>query len=563
MEKEFVFSNLGSLVNEKNNISPDFEDNKWRIMEYSTGKYKGEMLITTEAGLPEDISVDLNLEGIYQIYICVPRLRAANYLNVKLSGDLCFTGLMASDKAPKNWMTEEYVEELYWKTADLTGQKIVFSKADSIITSATGVAWVRCVPVDKMPPAITNKCVQMHNDEDVAAQDMQKSDDDYLMKVYPIANTNAEFVSFEFSFDYDGVPDPGKAHLLGYDTRWDEGNYRYREKADTIYKKAVDFAHKNGFGIYAANRMCVSNFVVPYTRFGWNSNFVENNHQFYIKTRIGETVRVCSYAYDEVQDYVISNFVNMLKYGFDGITLIMHRGIHIGFDQPVIDRFKELYPDVDPCTLPFSDERLHGVWCEFMNKFMRKLRNAVGKDIRINTITDYGMTTSKHLGLDVEYWAKNGLIDSAAHADMEIFENLEGCMSDDNPGLIDLEKYKKELTERHVVTRKFGCNVDKVCENIPAFEKLRELYGIDVYHVLPWVGRKLPEEYPGIIERMEKAGAKKFLSWNTNHLMRDLPEWYTVSHIGNEPEDVELRKFYRVITLDGNYIAEFQPNWRG
>ena len=97
-------------------------------MEYATGKYSGEMLVTTEAGLPEDISVDLTLEGIYQIYICVPRLRVTNYLNVKLSDDLCFTGLTASDKAPKNWMTEEYVEEIYWKTADLTGQKIIFRK---------------------------------------------------------------------------------------------------------------------------------------------------------------------------------------------------------------------------------------------------------------------------------------------------------------------------------------------------------------------------------------------------------------------------------------------------
>lgn len=563
MEKEYVFSNLSRLVNEKENISSEFEKDKWRIMEYTTGKYSGQMLVTTENGYPEEISVDLNLEGLYQIYICVPRLRETNYLNIKLSGDLCYTGLIASDKAPKNWMTEEFVEELYWKTADLTGQKIIFSKADSTISSVTGVAWIRCIPVSEDAPAVTNKCVQMHNDEDVAAQDMQKCDDDYLMKLYPIANTNAEFLSFEFSFDYDGVPNPGKEHLIGYNKRWDEGNYRYREKADTIYKKAVEFAHKNGFGIYAANRMSVANFVVPYTRFGWNSNFVENGSKFYCRTRIGETVRVCSYAYDEVQDYVIGNFVNMLKYGFDGITLICHRGMHIGFEKPVLERFRELYPDVDPCVLPFSDERLHGVWCEFMNKFMTKLRAAVGKDIKINTITDYGLATSKHLGLDVEYWAKHGLIDSASQADMETFENLDGCMSDDNPSLIDLEKYREVLTERHIVTRKFGCNVDKICENIPAFKKLRELYGIQTYHVLPWVGRKLPEEYPAIVERMKTAGAEKFLSWNTNHLMRDLPEWHTVSRIGNEPEDVMLRKFHRVLSLDGNYIAEFQPNWRG
>ena len=111
--------------------------------------------------------------------------------------------------------------------------------------------------------------------------------------------------------------------------------------------------------------------------------------------------------------------------------------------------------------------------------------------------------------------------------------------------------------------RRFGCNVDKICDNIPAYAKLRELYGTAVYHTLPWVGRKTPEEYPEIIERMEKAGAEKFLSWNTNHLLRDLPEWHTVSRVGNEPLPVTLREYHRVLSLDGNYIAEFQANWRG
>ena len=181
---------------------------------------------------------------------------------------------------------------------------------------------------------------------------------------------------------------------------------------------------------------------------------------------------------------MISQFVNILKYGFDGITLIYHRGHFIGFDKPVIDRFAELYPGVNPRLLPFKDERLHGVWCEFMNEFMRKLREAVGAEVKINVITDYSLETSKHLGLDVKYWAENGLIDSASQADMETFEDLEGCMDDKNPELIDLEKYKYQLSQKTVVKRKFGKNVEKVCQHIPEYKKLKTLYGIEVYHVL-------------------------------------------------------------------------------
>lgn len=309
--------------------------------------------------------------------------------------------------------------------------------------------------------------------------------------------------------------------------------------------------------------MQVSNFVAPFSIKGWNMRFVEENPQYYCKTRLGTTVRECSYAYEQVQDYVIGNLVDAVKYGFDGVSLIYHRGMHIGFDQPVLDRFRQLYPDVDPFRLPFSDPRLHNVWCEFMNTFMRKLRNALGEGIKINTITNYGLESSKNIGLDVAYWAANGLIDSASQADMETCEELYDCMSEEEPGLIDLDKYCKAIEERTVVTRYYLTNVDKICDHMHEYTSLKTLYGIDVYHVLPWVGSVKPEDYDGIVQRMREAGAEKFLSWNTNHLLWNRPEWHTVSHIGNAPIGETLRKFYRVLSFDGNDISHYLPNWRG
>ena len=74
---------------------------------------------------------------------------------------------------------------------------------------------------------------------------------------------------------------------------------------------------------------------------------------------------------------MIGKFADMVNLGFDGISLIFIRGIHIGFDEPVIERLKEFYPDVNPYLLPMADSRLNGVWCEFMNEFTTKLRNKV------------------------------------------------------------------------------------------------------------------------------------------------------------------------------------------
>lgn len=561
MREEVIFSNLDEFVIEKDRISADYEDGKWKLFEYSTGLCEGRMLVTPEDCYPESVSFNLNLEGLYHIYISLPKLRAENYLNFKLSSDHGFTGAMASYYAPMNWTTDEFLEEIYWKTANLTGEKLIIRKSKSTFLSATGIAWIRCVPANEEPVPAKNKCVQMHIDEDITAIDSLETDADYLARIYPMKDTNTEFLSFEFGFDFENYPE-GK-HLLHMDDLWDKNNYKYLAKKETVYKNAVKFAKDSGFGIYAANRMQVSNFITPFTRYGWNMKFVQDNPQFLCRTRTGTKVNVCSYAYPEVQDFVISQFLNVVKYGFDGITLIYHRGHYIGFDKPVLDRFGELYPETDPHTLPFKDERLHGVWCEFMTEFMRKLRTAVGSEIKINVITDYSLETSKCLGLDVRCWAKNGLVDSVTQADMETFEDLNGCMDDNNPKLIDLEKYKYQLTRRTVVKRDFGKNVEKVCQHIPEYKKLKTLYGVEVYHVLPWAHRTMPEGYAPIVEQMQAVGAEKFLSWNTNHLMTDLPEWHTVKRIGNTPIIQPLREFHRVLSMDGYDISQFNPNWRG
>lgn len=570
MPQEYIFSNLPEITKEQDAISPEYTYGKWRAAEYQAGEVSGYMLVAPETELPEPVTLNLNLAGIYRIYLCFPKLRSQNYFYAKLSDDLCFTGIKATDKRPIVWCEDSYFEEVYWKTADLTGQSVILGKPEPHFDSVAGLAWIRCIPASEseLVNTITNKCLQTHIDEDALTEDTFYSDDDYLIRMYPMKNTNTEIISFEFSFDYDKCPDIDAPRLHRHDIRWDRGQYAFDAKKETVYRKAVDFAHANGMELFATNRMEVANFFMPYTRLSWDFQFVKDHPEFYCRNRNGSIVKACSFAYEEVQDYVIANFVNMIQYGFDGISLIYHRGTFLGFEQPVIDRFKEQYPHLVPCTLPFADERLHGVWCSFMNQFMEKLRRAMDansdRHIKINVITDYGLETSKHIGLDVAHWAKNGWIDIASQADMEILEDLDGCMRDDAPELIDLEKYNRILKERPIVTRNFSTDVEKVCKHIPEYRNLNTLYGTEVYHVLPWVGTILPEEYDDAIAKMTVAGAEKFLSWNANHVVRDLHEWYVISRIGNTRDDsFTKRNFYRVLSLDGYDVSQFNPNWRG
>lgn len=570
--KEYMFSDLSLLAEPADNIAAKWENGSWKAVEYTTGKCSGCMLVAPEGTSPGAVELKIGLSGRYRIYVCIPRFRQDNYIYLKLSGDRTKSGIKAMDKNRPNhwlWADEEYLEEIYWKTADLTGQSIIIEKPDTIINTVSGIAWIRCVPEMTTEKSVENKFVQYHMDEDCFAEDSFGCDDDYLIRLAMMKNTNADFVSYEVSFDYDMIKNPNSGHLWKMDERWDKGQYEAKEKLDMIYKRAVGFAHENGIKLYAANRMQQSGFYMPYTRYSWNKGFSCENSGYYLKTRNGTTVNILSYAFDEVQEYMIKNLTDVLKYGFDGLTLCYNRGVTIGFEQPVIDRFKTLYPDVDPFVLPMTDERLNGVMCGFMNDFMEKLRKAVdettGRHIKINVVTDYSPKSSKHYGLDVEYWAKNGLVDSISQADIETFEVLDGCMDDNNPDIIDLEKYTKMLEERPVIRRVYGFDSEKILRCIPDYLRLGERYGVEIYNTMPNIRNcSSTEEFYSMIETMKAHGVKKFLSWNASHLSFLLPEWYITSRSGNEIEEYMCeRKYHRVLSLDGIDIGQFNPNWRG
>lgn len=565
-----LFSDLYKIAENKELISTKSEDGKWLSIDYETKLGQGKLLAASELIYPEPITLNLNLKGWHKIYIGLFNMRSENHIYAKLSGDeeysiIRHTGL----GCPKRWCATEYMEEVYWRCADLTEQKLVLAKPELYFNTISGMSWIRCEEmtdseVEKYKATLEkpNKCVQMHYDCDALFEDESEERTKFFVELNRLKNTNADFVSFEYSILYDSEKDDSYFPMFKTDSRVSSGKYK---NTDELLKKALEWSKQNGIKLYATERMSMSNFYAPYFASNFKKRFFTDNPQYCCKTRDGRTVKVCSYAYEEVWDYVIDNMIKMIEMGFDGISMIFHRGIHIAFEKPVIDRFNELYPGVDPCRLPIADERLKSVWCEFINGFMRRLRERTdshfGRHIELNAITAYSIEMARRVGLDLETWAREGLVDSISQGDMEVFEELDGCLADD--GLIDLEKYSKAIEDRPVVRRSSG-HIEKTCLYIKEFTELEEKYGVKVFNILPWVEMYDIETYKSWVNKMEELGAKRYLAYNTNHILSTLPEFHVVSHLGNDMvADVTLQKYYRTLSFDKSDISQYNPNWRG
>ncbi len=564
---DVLISYLDRSVLQADRISTELTADTWQVIPYEAGDVKGNLLLSGEMSASPEVTLHLGLSGWYKIFVATVNFRSQNYFALRLKSDAGFTGMRSpSCGSTHHWSRVECFQEFFWKAARLDGEDLILRKPNAYFSNAAALAWIRCVPmtVEEISAEGAKGCMRIHThiDEEPNFEDDVDCDEGLLTRVYPITKGDVTDCSLEISFDYD-VPEyesalRAKSSELGREKK-DEAFYKVRERA---YRVRIDELHSKGIKAYATNRMSVAAFTLPYGNSRWTRRtFVEEHPELYCKTRDGRTLPVCSYAFKETREFVLDTLTSYMKYGFDGVSLIFHRGLHIHFEEPVISRFSELYPGVDARRVPASDPRLHGVWCDMMTEFMVELRKRLG-NLTINVITEYSPKTAKHFGIDVEGWAKAGLIDGVYQGIMETVERLDGCMADD--GLIDLSLYESKLKREPILSRYHTTDIEKTLDG--AREYLDVLKGTDVTFAatLPWSHSHSPE---GCIEWKEKVaalGIRDLLCWNTNHLMYDLPELYSVIYSADAlTEEKYTQKSYRTLSLAGSDISTFDVNWRG
>ena len=576
--KEYIFSDLQKICTCKERISNRPRVDCWQYMDYQTASVSGRLLLAGEECKPQEVEMSIGLHGWYKIYIAYvdmfyPSDEKTRIL-IKLSDEVIYHDIRSSRYVkPRHWMPYEYVEENFWKCAYLTGQSILLKKPDIWHPFVTAIAWIRCVEmtaeeVRQYEKDIANTSCRhchVHYDNDDCAEGEVSTIQDTLTRLACLQNSDAKFCSIELSCLYDLVDLQGRVSLTTEDKAMLSGTTKMLQRIQEINKAKIELLHSYGIRAYAAYRMSLGNFQVPYNCLA-QLRFVQDHPQFFCRTREGDVVKVCSYAYRDVQDYMIEMLKGFVSEGFDGVSLIYHRGIHLGFEQPVLDTFAEKYPGIDPCRLPFSDERLNGVWRELMTGFMKRLREELdhvsGRHVYINVIMDFSPKTSYDMGLDAAEWACLGLVDSICQGDMETFENLEGCLLDD--GTIDMEKYKKKIKRERVVERFHSNDLEKTKQGAKQYQKITDEYGVEFYGGMPYPNVQ-PECYLKYKEALKELGVTGYSIFNFIHSTWDLPSCHVLTKLCHDriPEEERIPAFYRVISLDGSNIGTYNPNWRG
>ena len=94
MNKEIVFSDLGNLCENFNDISDKRILNKWTKYPYETDKFSGTMLLAPANSKPKDVVLSPNLSGWYKIFVGIyGGYFRRTTVDLKLSGDGAFMHL--------------------------------------------------------------------------------------------------------------------------------------------------------------------------------------------------------------------------------------------------------------------------------------------------------------------------------------------------------------------------------------------------------------------------------------------------------------------------------------
>jgi len=578
------------------NLSTELKLDSWELVPYNTIYGGGTMLLCRGNSLPKPVSIRPGLKGWQRIYVC---LLAGTYpsasLTLKLKGDCGASFFCKNSPNPKfhNWSAVENAEEYYWECADMTDEVVTIEKLADGSPNMIGVLWLRFEPMTEAEVAAYQvehtkpglKGLHAHTDLDWIDR-LEKITPDMLAPfVHSMANSDAELLSVEF---YPLLMDTG--FLEKYTPEEQKRLFPKRmrmfpelaRQKEAVFSNLTRMCHERNLRVYAALRQCLGVNPLPFDYACTNHvAFASLHPEYYCQDRDGEPVNVLSFAYREVQDYLIGEYVKMLDYGFDGITMFFHRGIYTLFEQPILDLCAQMFDGLDARRLPLDDERLMTVHCEILNGFVRRMRavldsysQAHGKGrLGITIIGNYTIKDNRIQGIDIARWAEEGLIDNLVVANMSITEDDDHFLDEHTPGLLDMEKYKH--AKYHEMTwpiqRNYSGRIEFKLAGIPEYREITRRTGLQVYYDVPWECSVEPECFLEYAIKLYQAGAEHISLWDCFHTrVMNRAEWNVVSMLGHAdelpsyPSDREAYgRSVRVLSLKNNSIACFNPAWRG
>lgn len=547
-----VLSDLGSA-----------RSGEWRAIDYESERFNGTMLYAPKGVKPEAVTVDPALKGWHRVYVATFATghdRTAR-LQLRLQGDGS-PSLFRSGEIWDAWTPGEKGEEVFWKCADLTGKRVTVGKASA--EGEIGLMWLRFEPMtaDEIAAAKaefadpSNRRLHAHCDMEWMhyRYDDRLTPDERCGVIDAFAQSDVGIASLEI---------------------WDHTLEANRD----FYRECVRRAERYGVRVYAAYRMSECRLVLPWL---FELPYANEHPEFHCRDRDGEAVTSVSYAFPEVGAHEVERVTGLLDLGFHGVSPILHRGVQLLWEKPLVDRFRAKHPDLDPRTLSLDDPRLAEIRCALVTEnFMRPLRRRLDAfaaergcgRLHVNPIVPCTIADCRRQGLDVEGWVREGLVDSVVFGMMRIWEDEDRFRDESKPGFLSVEKYSAcKRSGENPVRRAHGNKLlETFAEEAARNVRLSRETGVRFYYDLHWEGTILPEKIAARAARLYGAGAEGLSLWDCFELrVSNRDEWFVTSRLGHKgelesmPKENEgYRKLFRILKIDGISISSYHPNWIG
>jgi uncharacterized lipoprotein YddW (UPF0748 family) len=396
-----------------------------------------------DTGAP-DVTYPLNASGWHAISIGLLREshEGGVSVQVRLSDDPAFTVLSLPEGPAR-------IEDVYWKTADLTGRRIILGQLGAQIgvvgqpgayqATKARIASIKLEPLSEDAAAwlqadrrrTETKRLFAHNDAhgfhfsfrpttpEEIYREVECYRDTDVSRLYWECGGGDVACFFGTVGRLPTADDVGEFDRLG-DRLHAESWRVFRDSGLDPFKLALDHAHSLGLEFHASYRTAGFFFPPPDLDHWTRGGFYDQHPELRAVSRNGSQAPRISYAYPEARRYVVSFLRDVARYPVDGVCLLFNRRPPlVDYEPPLVEGFAAEYGQ-DPRQLDEQDPRWLEYRCRALTQFMREVRQAMdevarerghGKRIAVSAVVANPVENLLY-AMDPKSWIEEGLIDT-------------------------------------------------------------------------------------------------------------------------------------------------------